>query len=265
MPEERQVRKLGEAPWYKSILFYGPPGTGKTWALAKLIAHLGKKAVVIDADDKFEVTIQYHPDKAKLQELVQIWTPPTKLTEGKIGLAKLEKSKETPDAPGGGYIPKDARGFVEIINFFNNDLMPLIEKDSIELIAFDTITPLSDHLYYSILETHKRSAFSLPLWGIYRQNMLQITKGFLSFPVHRVMLAHASIREDEVTKEIHVRPSIQGSYREEMGKEFSEVWYFDGKVGDSYMIRTAGSTKYTARTSLQLKDRVPIDEAISKV
>jgi len=41
----------------RSFSFNGEPGTGKTYAIAKTVTDLGLKAVVIDFEDKFEMTV----------------------------------------------------------------------------------------------------------------------------------------------------------------------------------------------------------------
>lgn len=256
------LQTLKDVPKHKSFLFYGPPGTGKTWAYLSLAARYSLPTIVIDSDAKVGISAQKHPDASKLQELVSIWTPPTMLAEGGIGVAEVEKKNAAGRVVSSGYVPKNTRGFLDTVNFINDELPALIQEHKTQLLVLDTITAISDHLYYSILERHARSTFVIDLWGVYRQNMLEFTKGFLSFPCHRIMCAHTNVREDELTKEIHVRPSIQGSYREEIAKEFSEVWHFDGKSGKDYTIRTASSTKYIARTASGIEDRSSVEKAI---
>lgn len=262
---QRQVQKLSEATTsaYRSFLLYGPPGSGKTWASLSMFP--GKKKLVIDADNKLAVSMQHHPRYAQLKDEVFLWVPPTKLAEGKIGFASLEKKDKSGSIVSQGYVPTDTRGFLEVIGFINDDLPKLMEELDIEVVSLDTLTSIADHLYYLILSHHKRSTFVIDLWGVYKQNMIELTKGFLSLPAHRVMIAHENIREDDTNKEIHVRPSIQGSYRDEIGKEFSEVWHFSGAApgGGKYQIRTANSHKYMARTAMGLKTPIcDLDDAI---
>ena len=252
---------LSTSPKYRSFLFYGPPGSGKTWASMDIFPSLNK--FVIDTDNKLAMSLECHPRLAEITRLTQVFTPTHRLSEDAIGFSTVEAVKKG-DVPATvkGTVPKNAKGYMEIVNFLNNDLSTLIQEHNVEVVVLDTLSAISDHLIYRILETHMKSSMTLPLWGIYRNNLNEFVKGFLGLPCHRIVCAHTNVREDEVTKEVHVRPSIMGSYRDDIAKEFVEAWHFEGLRGSDYMVRTAGTSKYMARTAKKLEPIAKLSDVL---
>lgn len=246
------VALVGTAPRHKSFLFQGPPGTGKTWAAMRCFRKARK--LVIDADRKLAASIEAITDVDK--GLISVWTPSATISEdNKIGIFRVERKSEDGKSvvPGTkGYIPGSPKGFEEIVGFVNS-LLELAAKGDFpfDVLVLDTLTELSTHLERLILAHHKVSTFTLPLWGVYKNNMVEAISGLLALPCHKIIVTHSTVRENEDTQEITVRPSILGSYKDEIGKNFTEAYYFFGKVGNpsEYQVLTSATKRYIARTT----------------
>lgn len=246
------------AQGYMSCLWYGPPGSGKTELelryLAKRAKATGKRGLVIDVDQKLD---QIRPNARVTEEVlsyIDFWAPKSKLTPTGIGIVRVPQYEGTGDkrkkVPGTeGYIPKDPRGYLEVVTFLNE----LAKKDPFPYsgVGLDSLTTLSEHLERLILFHHQQPLLSMQLWGVYKSNFIELVAGIRSLPCDTIFIAHEHEREDEDTHEHKVRPSIQGSYRDEIGKNFNEIYYFKGRSSDGqYRVTTRADFKYVARTSI---------------
>lgn len=252
---------------YDSIMFTGAPGSGKTTAAAMFISD--ERKLILDIDDKFINTVRAIADE-KLRNTIlrntDVWRPSYKTLSGDlhIGISRIERydEKKKPIPGTKGYVPKDPKGYMEIVDFINE----LQEKPlPYTTVVLDPLTAVAEHLTFMILAHHQVSTFTQPLWGVYKQNLLEFTKGFLSLPAHRIIIVHETVREDERTEEVTVRPSIQGSYRDEIAKEFTEVYRFEGRrPSGKFMIRTSANGRYLGRTSKGLPMECAVEEMLAK-
>jgi len=249
---------------YKSIMFTGGPGTGKTTALLKLF--LGKRKLVIDTDDKSVMAIQALPEPTRTQVLdcTDIWQLSNKRLSGskEIGISRIPMYDQKKNIVPGtqGFVPPDPKGYKEFIDFINelSDISPF----PYHLVGVDTLTIVGEHLSSMILNHHKLSAFTLQLFGVYKQNMLELVKGILSLPCHRVICVHETTRENDNEQQV-VRPSIMGSYRDEIMKEFSEAYRFNGRSPTGkYTIRTAPNAMIQARTAMNLPAECEVEDMV---
>lgn len=252
---------------HDSILFTGAPGTGKTTAAAMLFPR--KRKLFIDVDDKSVNTIRAIGDvelRNTILNNTEVWRPEHKLLSGesKIGITRQERfdAKKNVIAGTQGYIPPNPQGYLEIVDYINS--LESLRPFPYHVVILDPLTAISEHLTYMILNHHKVGVFTQPLWGVYKQNMLELMKGFLSLPTHRVVIVHEVAREG-MDEETVIRPSIQGSYREEIAKEFSEVYRFAGRLPNGkYMLRTVANGKYLGRTTKGLPMECSVEEMVAK-
>jgi len=249
---------------FRSSMFMGGPGTGKTTALLQL--YPGKRKLIVDCDDKAIMAIEALPSpvKEQVKATTDIWQMENKRLSGanKIGVVRQErKDKNKNVIPGTeGFVPPDPRGYREITDFLNSlaDTAPF----PYYCIGIDTLTIVGEHLANMILNHHKVSAFELQLYGVYKQNLLEFVKGVLAFPCHRVICVHETTRENDEAQTV-VRPAIMGSYRDEIGKEFSEVYCFNGRSPQGkYTIRTVPNQKYFARTTMGLAPECSVEDMV---
>ena len=258
MPE---LRPLATAPpKHRKSLFYGPPGAGKTFLAAKIAEALfkkhQKKSLFIDVDCKLE-SMENFTDS--MREAIDVWTPTPHLAEGTdINIVRIDQKN-----PSAGYIPKNPKGYMEVVNFINE----LHSRDPFpwEMVCVDTITTLQEHLCALVMNHHKTSTLAKPHWGVIKNNWIEFFSGFLTLPCDRIVICHDGTREDDVTNSVEVRPALLGSYRNEIGKNFNEIYHFSGYEGGKYKVRTAASKKYLARTTKGFKEEELVDAVLEKI
>lgn len=254
---------VGEAPRFRSILIYGPPGTYKTLAMCRMFEKLKKN--VIDVDQKLGATLAGQSFDISR---ITTWRPEARLSGKHIGIVRIQRMEKDKPVPGTeGYVPQDPQGYLEIVKYVDS-LSDMADAGAFpfDVTAIDTLTGVSEHLTNLIKFHHKAPTFSLPLWGVYKENMLEFIKAFLALPCHRLVLCHDNTREDEDTNEVRVRPSILGSFRDEIAKEFTEVYYFQGKLQGKFMAYVSANKRYVARTAnpkLIAANELPVEDLIA--
>ena len=231
----------------RSYLFYGPPGTGKTTTAAST-RH--KRKLFIDVDQKLASM-----ENLKDRSGIAVWTPNETLSaSGRIEIIRQERhdSKGRNVVVGTeNYIPKNPRGYLRTVAFINE----LLNRAPLEydLVVLDSFTILVEHLTRLIMSHHKTAVFSLPLWGVYKSNFQEFLAGFLALPCDKIMIGHSKTMQDEITKEVLVRPMLDGKMADDIGMHFNEVYYFNGCDRNSeYTVLTQASRKYIARTTKSL-------------
>lgn len=245
----------------RKYLFYGPPGSGKTTTAASM-PHPRK--LFIDIDHKLD-SMENLTDAQRT--CISLWTPSEMLSNAdRIDVIRQERvDSQTRKKIIGteAYVPKNPRGYLDTINYIND----LLARDpfNFDLVVLDSFTVLVDHLVKLILSHHKTAVFSLPLWGVYKSNFQEFMSGFLSLPCDKIMIGHSKMTQDDVTKEINVRPMLDGQMADNIGMLFNEVYYFNGfnRSRNTYTVLTRADRKYMARTSrLGLDPEASIEDMI---
>ena len=249
---------------HKSIMFTGGPGSGKTTALLKLFP--GKRKLIVDTDDKAVLAIQSldQPLRDQVLKTTDVWQMTNKRLSGsqEIGIARLPMYDQKKNLVPGtqGFVPPDPRGYKEFVDFINS--LATTTPFPYHVVGIDTLTIVGEHLSAMILNHHKLSSFTLQLFGVYKQNMLELVKGVLSLPCHRVVCVHETTRENDNEQQV-IRPSIMGSYKDEIMKEFSEAYRFNGRnPAGKYTIRTAPNAMIQARTAMGLPVECEVEEMV---
>jgi hypothetical protein len=248
---------------HRSYLWYGPPGTGKTTAAAKLAHH---RKLWIDIDQKLHSQSNLTEEE---RSKIEVWTPNVPLDGASPGIQIIRKEqhdKKGSLVPGTqAYVPKDPKGYMATVEFINS--IGGMNPFPYDLVVVDSLTKLVEHMEYLIYAHHKVGVMSLPLWGVYKNNVNNFINGLLALPCDVILIAHAKTTQDELTDQIWVRPMIDGQSADKLPKDFNEVYYFMGRssADKKYYVKTVSDRRFIGRTTLGFSDELPIDDVIEKV
>lgn len=247
-----------DAPRRKTYFFFGPPGSGKT-ELA--LSHKGKRKLWLDVDEKLPEV--YNPKR--IQD-IKIWTPGVPLVN-EIQAVQVDSTRKNPYA--GTKQATQPEGYLRTVKVVNELIALARTKDvqfPFDLIVLDTITTLVNHMEMLVLQQHNVSLIQETLYEVIKRNLKTFVDGLLRLPCDIIVIGHSKHVEkrDRTTNAIledRYVPLITGSYAGEIGKSFSEMYFFTGRQGDQkWYIQTGPDKKVeSARTAKGLAFEQEID------
>lgn len=125
-------------------------------------------------------------------------------------------------------------------------------------IIVDSITTFSRSTLKHIVKTNpgiKRVATKQGVqpgmqdYGILRREFARLIPGLLSLPCNVIMTAHINTTKDDITGEIIRGPVMDGSFSQELGVYFKEVWYMSVDKGKR-IAQTQSDYKYKCRSQI---------------
>lgn len=246
MASELERAILGsKAPKRKTYFFWGPPGSGKT-ELA--LQHKAKRRFWFDIDNKLgEVR---NPERIAN---ITVWTPGVAMVK-QIEAIQVDPTRK--DVYAGTKITERPEGYDRTVKA-TNELIALKATTDFpyDLVVLDSITTLVDHMEMLILYQHKTSLIQETLYEVIKRNLRTFVSGLLQLPCDIIVIGHSKHidKKDRDGKTIDNRfvPMITGSYASVICKEFSEAYFFTGRMGNGkWYVQTAPSSRVeSARTA----------------
>ncbi len=136
--------------------------------------------------------------------------------------------------------PGNFRKIVEIIHMATYKLGPFAEGErlgQIESIGLDGYTDLADFLLYELMMfggNPRNPNDTKPTWEDYaalQSRLKTITNMLKSIPMHVCATCMSKLDKDEVTGGYVGLPDITGGYKNQVGKDYDEVYYFNTQAG----------------------------------
>jgi hypothetical protein len=106
----------------------------------------------------------------------------------------------------------------------------VVEGRKMETVVLDSYTTTNEHIRYLILAANSAMAMSQPLWGVLLRNFETLNSTLLSLPANIVVICHEKWDKDDITGRIEVKPLIEGSMADKIGKNFEEVYFMERRV-----------------------------------
>lgn len=226
-------KKLGEikTTGELKINMVGDPGCGKTIAACSLAKD--GKLLAFDFDGKIDSAALFYKDQTEIMDNIMV----------------EELSPSLIDDP------------IERLNqIIEKDLIPQQRAGELEYktIVIDSITTFSRAALKHIVRTNpgiKRVTTKQGVqpgmqdYGILRREFARLIPGLLSLPCNVIMTSHVSVTKNDITGEIIRGPVMDGSFSQELGVYFKEVWYLSVDKGKR-LAQTQSDYKYKCRSQI---------------
>ena len=242
-----------------NTLLIARPGGGKTTAACS-----GRKPVyLIDVDKKAR-------EMQNLQPMIKSGDIIVHDIKSKLVAGRLSDRALNPEKP----IKEQPEGYIEIIDLLNDIIEGEHEpsKDA-KTIVLDSLTRTVEHLKRLLIYHRGKGKFgkkdegdmNWPSWGSYLSNLEELFTG-VGYIEDKDFICTAHLKVDSErdpltdVEVIHgYRALVDGQMREKLAGYFNEVYYVERewnlkKHEMSFKLRTKGSNKYDARTSLTLDE-----------
>lgn len=120
----------------------------------------------------------------------------------------------------------------------------------IESVAIDTTDALQELMKKEILRENRRTVFQRDDWGVLKERMNAVLKGFAALPVNVVFTVHTEVTQDENGKQIYA-PGLQGAIKNEIAGlvDFSLMTFRQKETDDQgiskivYYLKNEGDDK----------------------
>lgn len=240
MPKLSEVKTTNQF----KLLIMGEPGEGKT----VLACSFPGPALLLDFDGKADSAASFY----KGQDLVN-----------HIDVEELNAS----------LVDDPIQKLNEIID---KKLIPQQREGKLEYktIILDSVTTFSRAVLNHIVKTNpgiKRVASKQGVqpgmqdYGILRREFAKLIPGLLSLPCNIVMTAHIDAKKDDLTGEISRGPVMDGSFSQELGIYFKEVWVLSTEKGKR-MAQTQSNFKFKCRSQIKgLPEKLDVTEGYKAI